>query len=119
MRLVFAVAAEDDLEQIGDYIAKDNPALALSFVRQLREAALELREAPLAFPMVPGHHAHGIRRRPVGRYLIFYRAEPDRIIILQILHGARDIESVLFGRISGVAITTPPAAPNPPDCSDC
>ncbi|MBV9118553.1 MAG: type II toxin-antitoxin system RelE/ParE family toxin, partial [Acetobacteraceae bacterium] len=29
-------------------------------------------------------------------YLIFYRIEADRVVIIRVLHGARDYESVLF-----------------------
>ena len=37
MIIVLTREAEHDLEQIGDYIALDNPHRALSFVRELRE----------------------------------------------------------------------------------
>jgi toxin ParE1/3/4 len=36
MRVVISPLAERDLEAIGDYIAEDNPARALSFVAELR-----------------------------------------------------------------------------------
>ena len=36
MRLLITPLAEQDLETIADYIANDNPARALSFVRELR-----------------------------------------------------------------------------------
>jgi toxin ParE1/3/4 len=35
-RLVFSPRAEADLEEIGDYIARDNPARAISFLDELR-----------------------------------------------------------------------------------
>ena len=35
--VIFSVKAEHDLEQIGDYIAEDNPHRALLFVRELRD----------------------------------------------------------------------------------
>lgn len=38
--------AESDLEQIGDYIAQDNPKRALSFVLALRDKCLGLADAP-------------------------------------------------------------------------
>ena len=44
--------AENDLEQIGDYIAQDNPKRALSFVRTLRDKCLGLADAPYGFPLV-------------------------------------------------------------------
>ena len=36
---------------------------------------------------------HGRSLLTVGRYLIFYRPEPDRqnVLIIRILHGARDL----------------------------
>jgi toxin ParE1/3/4 len=35
-RLFFSPRAEADLEDIGDYIARDNPARAISFLEELR-----------------------------------------------------------------------------------
>ncbi|MFF0950878.1 type II toxin-antitoxin system RelE/ParE family toxin [Rhizobium leguminosarum] len=46
--------------------------------------------------MVPRYEHTGIRRRPYGNYLIFYRVGEDRIEILHILNGAQDFESILF-----------------------
>lgn len=45
-----------------------------------------------------GHEASGIRRRPFGDHLIFYRVEEIalRIVVLRVLSGARDIEAILF-----------------------
>ncbi|WP_348628330.1 type II toxin-antitoxin system RelE/ParE family toxin [Mesorhizobium sp. WSM4313] len=40
--LVFADQAEGDLEAIGDHIASDNPFRAMTFVRELRNACIEL-----------------------------------------------------------------------------
>jgi toxin ParE1/3/4 len=51
---------------------------------------------PLAFPLVPRFEQHGIRRRSYRGYLIFYQLKGDRIAIVHILHGARDVETLLF-----------------------
>lgn len=96
MTVDFTAAAEADLEAIADYIARDNPVRALSFVRELVERCLSLAEMPEAFPVVSRYQHHGIRRRVHGRYLIFYRAQGDRITILHILNGAMDVEALLF-----------------------
>lgn len=45
--------AESDLEQIGDYMAQDNPKRALSFVLELRDKCLSLAETPWGFPLAP------------------------------------------------------------------
>lgn len=88
--------AEADLEAIGDYIARDNPARAASFIRELGRSCMELAEFPAAWPIVPRYEAQGIRRRVHGRYLIFYRVHPGRITVLHILNGAMDVEGILF-----------------------
>ena len=92
----FTAQAERDLEAIGDYIAADNPAAALRFVIELRDASLGLSDYPARFPLVPRYESSGVRRRVHGRYLIFYRIESDAVTILHILNGAMDYEVILF-----------------------
>ncbi|MFN5999577.1 MAG: type II toxin-antitoxin system RelE/ParE family toxin [Paracoccaceae bacterium] len=96
MKVDITSAAEADLEAIADYIARDNPVRALSFVRELYERCLDIAEMPAAWPMVPRYEHHGIRRRVHGRYLIFYRVSADCITILHVLNGAMDVEAILF-----------------------
>ncbi|MDV2984707.1 UNVERIFIED_CONTAM: type II toxin-antitoxin system RelE/ParE family toxin [Methylobacteriaceae bacterium AG10] len=96
MIVVFTAEAEADLERVGDFIARDNPRRAVSFVTELVERCLQLADIPEGFPLVPRHASSGIRRRPHGSYLIFYRVDGGRIEILHILSGVRDWESLLF-----------------------
>ena len=51
---------------------------------------------PEAFPLVPCYARQGICRYSHRDYLIFYRIEADRIVIIRVLHGARDYEALLF-----------------------
>jgi toxin ParE1/3/4 len=88
--------AEHDLERIADNIAKDNPSRALSFVLELSDKCLSLAEMHQAFPLVLRYEEHGIRRRVHGNYLIFYRVEADRVVIIHVLHGAMDYVGILF-----------------------
>ena len=96
MIVVITEAAEADLEQIGDWIAADNPARALTFVSELRERCQGLAAYPRAYPLVPRYEQIGIRRRAYRDYLIFYRIAGGRIEVLHVLHGARDYEAILF-----------------------
>jgi toxin ParE1/3/4 len=92
-------AAESELEAIGDYIARDNPRRAVSFVRELRDKCLNLADMALAFPLVLRYEDRGVRHRVHGNYQIFYRvvSEPaERIDIIHVLHGARDFAAILF-----------------------
>ncbi|MFZ5746900.1 MAG: type II toxin-antitoxin system RelE/ParE family toxin [Pseudomonadota bacterium] len=95
MKVVFTRGAEAALEQIGDYIAQDNPSRALSFVHELREKSLGLADMPEAFPLVPRYARLGIRRRVHGDYLILYQVAAREITILLVAHGARDYDRLL------------------------
>ena len=91
----FSPLAELDIEEIGDYIARDNPSRAVSFIREIRERVAIIRAAPLAAPLRQ-ELGEGIGMVPVGRYLIFYVVHPETIRVERILHGARNIPD-LFG----------------------
>jgi plasmid stabilization system protein ParE len=88
--------ADSDLNAIAEYIAQDSVTAALSFVYELRGKCLALAEAPRGYPLVQRYEHHGIRRRPFGNYLIFYRIGAEAIEVVHILHGARDYERLLF-----------------------
>ena len=96
MIVTITAEAEADLEQIATYVAEQSPRSALELVRELRERCESLLDAPRGYPLVPRYEHLGIRRRPFGRFLIFYRAGTDAIEVIHILHGARDYASLLF-----------------------
>lgn len=96
MKVVLTAEAFGDLEQIGDYIARDNPVRARSFVQELIEKARQVGDLPQGFPLVPRYAHLGVRRRAHGSYLIFYRVEPDQVTVVHVLHGAQDYEALLF-----------------------
>ena len=94
--MVISAEAELDLDGIASCIAERSAKIALKFVQELREKCESLADAPRGYPLVPRYEHLGIRRRPFGNYLIFYRAGPDAIEVVHILHGARDCEPLLF-----------------------
>ena len=97
MIVVYTDEARDDLEGIGDYIAADNPARALSFVLEISERCEDLADMADAFPLVPRYEHTKVRRRPFRNYVIFYRVTDSRVDVLHILNGAQDFEAILFG----------------------
>jgi plasmid stabilization system protein ParE len=96
VRVLFSEEAEPGLEAIGGYIAKDNPRRAISFLREVREAALSLIDHPQAHPLIPRYEDYGHRRKPNRAYLIIYTVKPDYVIVDAILHGSQDYEALLF-----------------------
>ena len=90
MKFIVAPAAERDLREIADRIARDDPDIAARFVAQIEARARELIETPLAFPHVPHLRHLDVRKRGYGDYLILYRVNRGTLRILRIVHGRRD-----------------------------
>ena len=87
--------AERDLEHIGDWNARDNPARAVTFIEEISRACIDLSAFPDRFPLVPRYERQGVRHRAKGNYLIFCRVEPGKVVILNVLDGARDYSALL------------------------
>lgn len=83
MKVLFTDPAESELEAIGDWIAKNNPLRAPTFVGELRQACLQIGFRPNAYPLVEHRKSDGLRRRVYGNYLIFYRVTEDAVEIIQ------------------------------------
>jgi len=96
MIVVLTETAIADLVAIGRHIAADNPQRAKTFVAELKFRCHELGTMPKAFALVPRHKHTGVRRRPYGNYLIFYRIAADIVEVLHVLHGAQDYETIVF-----------------------
>ena len=93
-RLVILPAARMDLIEIGDFIALDNPERAASFVTEIEELMTEVADRPGSFPARDELHK-GLRSARHGRYLIFFVDAGDEVWIVRVLHGARDLPSLL------------------------
>ena len=96
MKVHFTDEATNDLLRIGDYIARDNPLRALSFIDEMERECLALAASPKAFPVVPRYEKQGIRRKVHGNYLIFYRLDGEQVIVVHVLHGAMDDAAVIL-----------------------
>ncbi|MBM4228906.1 MAG: type II toxin-antitoxin system RelE/ParE family toxin [Gammaproteobacteria bacterium] len=70
MRLIFTALAEHDLEAIGDYIAKDNPPRALSFLTELRQHCTRILDNPTGYRIRP-EFGKTIRSCAHGNYVVF------------------------------------------------
>ena len=74
----------------------DDPHRAGTFVRGLMAAASRLSEAPESAPLLQRYRHLGIRKRLWRGYLILYRITNDTIVVIRVVHGARDYEMLLF-----------------------
>ena len=88
-RLRFSPRAERDLADIGDYIGRDNPMRAYSFVQELRAHCEKIAKAPEAYRTRPELGVN-IRSCPHGQYVIYFKEVDGGVLILTIRHAARD-----------------------------
>jgi toxin ParE1/3/4 len=96
MRTVqISAQAEADLRSILQHVARDSADAALRLVDRLTDAAMDLGTTALEHSLVPHHDETGLRRRVVGRYAIIYTVEQDRVDVLHIIHGARNLAAIL------------------------
>jgi toxin ParE1/3/4 len=79
-----------DLVQAALRIAEDNPLAADRWLDSIDEKCRLLATMPGLGRKRPDL-APDIRGFPVDNYAIFYRAVPDGIQIVRVLHGARDL----------------------------
>ena len=94
MQLLITPLAAFDLEEIGDYIAQDNPMRAVAFVAQLRAHCEEICLNPEGYRRRP-ELSDDLRSCAHGNYVIFFEPTTDQVTIVRILHSARDIAEVL------------------------
>lgn len=90
--------AANDIRSVHAWYRDISSQFATAFIRRIDEAITHAREWPLMYQLV----YRDFRRVPLHRfpYALFYRAYDERIVVVAVLHQARDpqlIESRLDG----------------------
>ena len=100
-RILVRPAAERDIEEQAEYLAlHSGVAMALRFYRVMEESFQLLANRPKIGKLIEARSRllAGTRWFPLKsfpKHLVFYRPVEDGIEIIRLLHGARDIESLL------------------------
>lgn len=87
--------AAQDLIDIWEFIARDNIDSADQVCEELQEAIQGIAEMPEKGHLRADLTDKPVRFWPVRSYLIIYRPDTTPLQIVRVLHGARDIESLL------------------------
>ena len=89
-RLILSPRAAADLEELAEYIARDAPARAASFVAELEAKCRVIADAPDLYPS-RADLAPGLRMAVHGRYLVLFRDLPGEgaVRVERVLHGGR------------------------------
>ncbi len=83
-----------DLEEIVDYIAQDSPRHAARVLRILRARMKEIAKQPQLYRLRPEIGADA-RLTTVGNYVILFRIRKNAVRIERVVHGSRDLISIL------------------------
>jgi toxin ParE1/3/4 len=93
-------AARRDIDRLADHIGQHHRAAGRRFYDSVQQALQQLAPMPelgspceLDSPRLAGLRVWSIR--DFENYLIFYLPQPDGIMVIRVLHGARDIERIL------------------------
>ena len=89
--VVWSRWASDDLVSVGEHISRDSEAYATIVVRELVAAARSLRVFAERGRRVPEYDDPSLRELIVRKYRLVYRVHPERVEVLRILHGAREM----------------------------
>lgn len=88
MKIVWTEPAREDLRNIFEYIAEENPKAARILLGKIKERATVLQDNPLIGRV---GHINGTRELVMTgtQYILPYRVKDDQIQILAVFHGAR------------------------------
>jgi toxin ParE1/3/4 len=91
-KVAWSNESDEDLDSIAEYIAKDSEFYALSFVQEILDTGNSLETFPERGRIVPELGYSNIRELFIREYRLIYSIEEDRILILGIVHGKRDLK---------------------------
>ena len=99
MALRFAPEAVNELHGIWDYIAEESGStkIADKVVDSILRSIFLLTTHPNMGRRRDEDLRPGLRSFPTGEYVILYRIEAKKAIVLHVAHGRRDMEK-LFGQ---------------------
>ena len=90
----FSVLAQQDLYEIAAYVSADNPSAAARVINAIEETAVRIAANSRIGRIVDSATlCDGLRFLPCARFTnfhIYYRTVDEDVVIVRILHGARD-----------------------------
>jgi len=85
LRIRWTEGADCNLDQVGEYIAQDNPSATVATVNKIIEAAQMLTDYPA---IGKRGRERGTRELVVAGlpYIVIYAVQRDELVILRVLH---------------------------------
>ena len=89
-----SLKALTDIDDIWFHIAVDDADAADGMVHRIVSATARLETFPLSAPERP-EVGKGMRSLSVGPYVVLYRVLADHVLIVRVVHSARNLPRVL------------------------
>ena len=93
--LAWSPEAIEDIESIAAYIERDSKYYAIAVVSRIVTVSESIPDHPLLGRIVPEIDDPDFRERFVHKYRIIYQIEPERILIVAVIHGNRELEPLV------------------------
>lgn len=100
-QVAWAIAAQDDLRQIIEYIAVDSPGNASQILKKIKKKVSDLYTMPDRGRIVPELRNQGIqtyRELIVAPWRIIYRISDSSVFVLSVIDSRRNVEDILLDR---------------------
>jgi toxin ParE1/3/4 len=104
-QVVWSNAAENDLRNIIEYIADENPSNAFKIFRSIKKKASMLFTLPERGRILPDLRGQGIlqyREIIISPWRILYRISERNVYVLSVLDSRRNIEDILLKRLTNL-----------------
>lgn len=94
-RVEITRAAERDVVEIYEYIARSSPSAAAEWVVEIERQAQTLSRFPKRCPVIPEAEDLGLAYRHLiwGQYRTVFRIDGGIVYVVRVIHGARLLDS--------------------------
>jgi toxin ParE1/3/4 len=91
----WSLTASTDLQELENFIARDSLLHAVNFIDRIVKCVEKLQQGPLMGRVVPEFGRSDIRELMFRGYRIVYLSEENAVTILRVVHGARDLATLI------------------------
>ncbi|HPD16070.1 MAG TPA: type II toxin-antitoxin system RelE/ParE family toxin [Planctomycetota bacterium] len=95
MKVHWTDTAQAHLDAIRRYIAQDSVEYALRMVDRLTRRSQVIAGFPLSGRTVPEYERDDLREVIEGPYRLIYLIRDDRVDVIAVIHGARDLRAAM------------------------
>lgn len=92
--VVWSERALQDVEVLGEYIARDSAAYARAVVRKIVGVGYKLQQFPFSGRVVPEFQVPTIREFLVYSYRVIYHTGASTVTVLAVVHGRQNLAPV-------------------------